>query len=619
MIPPLTGLKNSTVQFTAAHLIFGVLSSGALGPHPAAAQVEFVAPNVVSALCRRDMHKLTTGIVESSLDQLAKCHRQRIDGDLAPATNCNDVAAAPASVKVDRRGELLVRRARGVCDQRAAVPEPAGLGYITCPAPCAGIPQTTYEFGVAPCISCVTDAEVNQLIQTVYGTPPLPLSKGARRCQVAVGNAVGAFVGKRFAIQERCQRDKEQGKLPLSTYCKRYDSLGLVARAQDNLEKVIGRCSNSDFASLDSCGTTVAAARACIVAAADAAADKVFEVVYPSIPEPTATPTASPTGTPTNTPVFTSTSTSTPTVTPTATPTATPTETPTSTPTQTPTQTPTATPTSTPTSTPTQTPTEAPTDTPTFTPTVTDTPTVTPTATATSTPTETPTATATGTATSTPTPTFGPARVFVTDTIFPGNFGGITQADTICRDRAASANDGAGLGGTGTWVAWLSTTTIDARDRILDVPYFRMDGELVGRKTVAPTETQGSFTDCDKNLWVPIQLDQNGANPGTPAQVWTGTDCTGVLDTLVAAGNCSDWTSTASGTSVRITLGTRNNGNASWTDLDGSFNNCGNSYRLYCFEVPVACGTENGPCCGAVKQGCDAGLTCELSVCAPAN
>lgn len=212
----------------------GVVAAGVLGwaavalvalPVPSAvAQIEFVAPNVVSALCRRDLHKLTTGIVESSLDQLAKCHRQRIDGDLPPATNCNDVNAAPASLKVDRRTDLLARRARGVCDERADVPPPPGLGYVMCPAPCASIPQTNYENGVASCITCVTDAEINQLITSVYGTPPVPLSKDARRCQVAVGNAVGAYIGKRLTIQERCERDKEQENLPQSVNCKQYDS-----------------------------------------------------------------------------------------------------------------------------------------------------------------------------------------------------------------------------------------------------------------------------------------------------------------------------------------------------------------------------------------------------------
>lgn len=185
---------------------------------------------------------------------------------------------------------------------------------------------------------------------------------------------------------------------------------------------------------------------------------------------------------------------------------------------------------------------------------------------------------------------------------------------------AASANNGAGLGGLGTWVAWLSTTTVDARDRIPDVPYVHRieDGtlQLVGRKNVAPSETQGSLTDCAKDLYIPIQYDQNGNNPGTPAQVWTGTTCTGVRDTASNGGNCLDWTSLQSGPTVRVTLGTRNNGNGSWTDLDGSFNNCGSSYRLYCFEVPFACGTAGNACC---EGTCEGSLSCDAGVCTPAS
>lgn len=134
---------------SALHLkawqVTAALAASCLAPGWAAARLEFVAPNVVSARCRRDAHKLTTGIVESSLDQFAKCHRQRIDGDLPPVTNCNDVNAAPASLKVDRRSDLLTRRARGVCDERADVPPPPGLGCVMCPAPCASIPADDHR------------------------------------------------------------------------------------------------------------------------------------------------------------------------------------------------------------------------------------------------------------------------------------------------------------------------------------------------------------------------------------------------------------------------------------------------------------------------------------------
>ena len=199
--------------------------------------------------------------------------------------------------------------------------------------------------------------------------------------------------------------------------------------------------------------------------------------------------------------------------------------------------------------------------------------------------------------------------------MYPADFGGIAAADAICREKAASANNGEGLGGLGTWVAWLSMDTIDARDRILDIPYYRVDGELVGRKFVDAAETRGSFTDCDKDLFEAMQLDQNGnVAPGTD-NVWTGTDCTGVRDTAVSAGTCENWTSMVSGPGIRVTVGTLNNGNASWTDRKGAFS-CGQDYHFDCFEVPIACGTAGAPCCGAA--GCDNGLTCESGDCVAA-
>src|SRR5690348_11017356 len=54
----------------------------------------------------------------------------------------------------------------------------------------------------------------------------------------------------------------------------------------------------------------------------------------------------------------------------------------------------------------------------------------------------------------------GPNRAFVTRSVLPGNFGGIDVADGLCNTEASDA----GLGGT--FVAWLSTSAVDARDRL---------------------------------------------------------------------------------------------------------------------------------------------------------
>jgi len=58
-------------------------------------------------------------------------------------------------------------------------------------------------------------------------------------------------------------------------------------------------------------------------------------------------------------------------------------------------------------------------------------------------------------------PQYG-VRVFVTSSSWNGNLGGLSGAGAKCQQAA----DAAGLGGT--WVAWLSDSTYDAKDRIPD-------------------------------------------------------------------------------------------------------------------------------------------------------
>jgi hypothetical protein len=61
------------------------------------------------------------------------------------------------------------------------------------------------------------------------------------------------------------------------------------------------------------------------------------------------------------------------------------------------------------------------------------------------------------------------ARTFVTSTLQLGTFGGLAGGDAICQARA----DAATLGGT--WRAWLSTSTVDARDRIVGAQYQQLE------------------------------------------------------------------------------------------------------------------------------------------------
>ena len=186
-----------------------------------------------------------------------------------------------------------------------------------------------------------------------------------------------------------------------------------------------------------------------------------------------------------------------------------PTPAPTSTAAITPTPSRTATPVVTVTATPLPTATLTATPTPIVTPTSV-TPTPTPTVTATVTESPTPTATPTETVTPTATVTPGPFNlVFVTSTTHTGNLGGLDGADGICNTRAMLA------GLPGIYVAWLSTSTVDALSRIGGARGFvRTDGE--------PFADQPSDLVTSNEVWNAIHLDENGNDVGMDS-VWTGT------------------------------------------------------------------------------------------------
>lgn len=270
-----------------------------------------------------------------------------------------------------------------------------------------------------------------------------------------------------------------------------------------------------------------------------ALAGRGFPAVFCPTPVPTATGVPTPTPTRTPTPILptpTVTATVNPTVTVTATPTAQPTAT-----SETPTPTLTATSTA-----------------------VTPTPTVTVTATPTLTATPTPELTATPTRTPTPTATATPNNfnyAFVTSTTHDGDLGGLVGADAICATRASAA------GLPGTYVAWLSTGSVDAVGRLASARGFiRTDG--------APFADQPADIAANQ-IFNALHLDETGADVGS-VSVWTGTE----EDGTAAAATCTNWTVTSG--SGRI--GSSQGGAAAWTDLASS-PSCGQSNRLYCFGI----------------------------------
>ena len=156
----------------------------------------------------------------------------------------------------------------------------------------------------------------------------------------------------------------------------------------------------------------------------------------------------------------------------------------------------------------------------------------------------------------------GPAkRAFVTSTAYPADLGGLAGADAKCQARA----DAAGLGGT--WHAWLSTYTVNAKSRVDDAAYARLDGVVVAASLADLTDgalAQGLFKNELGATWL--------------YQTWTGT----APDGTAVAQTCSDWTSTTGASQV---------GYSEANDSKWTANNtwvCDGSLALYCFEVSVA-------------------------------
>jgi hypothetical protein len=146
-------------------------------------------------------------------------------------------------------------------------------------------------------------------------------------------------------------------------------------------------------------------------------------------------------------------------------------------------------------------------------------------------------------------------------TITPGTLGGFVPADAACQAEA----DAAGL--PGTYVAWLSTSTTNAIDRLAGSRgWVRADG--------AP------FVDAIADLaagrlFYPPSIDVNGAQLPTTTAVFTGTLPDGTADPFT----CGDLSST----SDLMAYGVSNQTSGSWTRINASFSVCGTSVQIYCF------------------------------------
>ena len=139
----------------------------------------------------------------------------------------------------------------------------------------------------------------------------------------------------------------------------------------------------------------------------------------------------------------------------------------------------------------------------------------------------------------------------MTSSSWNGNLGGLSGADQKCQEAA----DVAGLGGT--WVAWLSDSTHNARDRITHTNY--------GYYLINGTKIADNFSDLvDGCIDHFINLDENG-NVVRYDTIATGSNEYGYK----VSNNCNDWTSPSS--SLDAELGENYESLCLWTSGGGTF------------------------------------------------
>ena len=176
-----------------------------------------------------------------------------------------------------------------------------------------------------------------------------------------------------------------------------------------------------------------------------------------------------------------------------------------------------------------------------------------------------------------------------------GNLGGLAGADQVCQALAKTAG-----AGNKTWRAYLSTSTVDAKTRIGNGPWYNFKGELIAQNvadlhTADKNKISGETALTEKGT-VPNYLkmvDGKAAPAAQPLQhdILTGTNEDGTKN----ADTCRDWT--VGNADAKAMLGHadrlgRNPGVNSWNSIHPS-QGCGleqlaptgGAGMLYCFAT----------------------------------
>jgi len=167
----------------------------------------------------------------------------------------------------------------------------------------------------------------------------------------------------------------------------------------------------------------------------------------------------------------------------------------------------------------------------------------------------------------------GVRYVFVTSTPYSAaTVGGLTTADMHCAALASAARL------PGRYRAWLSTSTVAARDHIRN--HTGGPFELVVGSTVVASDWNQLVSGTLQN---PIERDEMNNMINFACDVWTNTRSDGsILYPADPTMDCDDWQSTST-SQIMAGLG-ESTSTQDWTDNPSCAAACSVALRLYCIE-----------------------------------
>jgi hypothetical protein len=178
-----------------------------------------------------------------------------------------------------------------------------------------------------------------------------------------------------------------------------------------------------------------------------------------------------------------------------------------------------------------------------------------------------------------------------------GNLGGLDGADGFCTELAVAASPDLARR---TWHAYLSTSSVNARERIGAGPWHNQAGALIA-DGLAALHDQAPAGLLDQT-WAPTDLSVPLDEQGNPVDNAVHDILTGTLEdgTLAAGLTCSDWTSSDATIQAQVGHSNRNGGMRapSWTTthpvgcgasaenrVQGTVTQGGGRGSIYCFAV----------------------------------